>query len=140
MTLSDDRAKRRRRDAPREPGVIGLAADALKDVATLLQTELELLRAEISQKLSIAALSMALIGAGALLLAATIVLLLQAAMATLVEYGISWPLAILAVAAISLMAGASLVWIGIRNLRLSRLAPTRTVAQVQKDAVITKLR
>ena len=119
---------------------MGLAADALKDIATLLQTELQLLRAEISEKLTFTALSMALIGAGALLLAATIVLVLQASIAGLVEYGFSWPVAILIVAAISLLAGGGLVWVGVHNLSFNRLAPTRTVAQVQKDASITKLR
>jgi uncharacterized membrane protein YqjE len=116
--------------------VIDLATDALKDIATLLQIELELLRAEIAEKLTFTALSMALIGGGALLLAATIVLVLQATIAGLVGYGFSWPVAILIVAAISLLAGAGLVWVGVHNLSFHRLAPSKTVAQVQKDATI----
>ena len=51
-----------------------LAGDMLKEIATLIQTELQLLRAEISEKLTFTAMSAALIGAGALLLMATIVL------------------------------------------------------------------
>jgi uncharacterized membrane protein YqjE len=140
MSVSDDVANRRRRDPAGEPGVIGLATDALKDFANLLQTELELLRAEISEKLTFIALSMALIGAGALLLAATIVLVLQAAIAGLVAYGFSWPVAILVVAAISLLAGGGLVWVGIHNLSFGRLVPTKTVTQVQKDTTIANLR
>ena len=67
---------RRRPARGKDKGVVDLAGDALKEIATLIQTELQLLRAEISEKLTFTALSVALIGAGALLLMATIVLLL----------------------------------------------------------------
>lgn len=106
----------------------------------LLQAELQLLRAEISEKLRLTALSVALIGAGALLLAATIVLLLQAAIAGLVAYGIAWPLSILIVAAATLLLGAGLIWFGINNLRASRLAPSKTLNQLEKDTTIANMR
>jgi hypothetical protein len=108
----------------------------LKDLAALLQAELELLRAEISEKLTFTALSVLLIGAGALLLMATIVLLLQAAIAGLVAYGLSMPVAILVVAAATLLVGAGLVWFGVNRLSLDRLTPTKTLDQLQKDSTI----
>ncbi|MGA8962192.1 MAG: hypothetical protein WB475_18475, partial [Pseudolabrys sp.] len=80
---------RRRSARASDKGVVDLAGEALKDVAALLQAELELLRAEISEKLTFTALSALLVGAGALLLMATLVLLLQAAIAGLVAYGLS---------------------------------------------------
>ena len=123
-----------------EKGVVDLAGDALKELATLFQTELQLLRAEISEKLTFTALSAALIGAGALLLMATIVLLLQAAIAGFVAYGFSWPVAILIVAAAALLLGAGLVWVGIHRLSLSRLAPSKTLDQLQKDSTIANMR
>src|SRR5690242_21068600 len=88
-----------------DKGVVDLAGEALKDIGVLLHTELQLLRAEISEKLTFTALSAALIGAGALLLMATIVLILQAAIASLVAYGVPIPVAILTVAAVTLLAG-----------------------------------
>ena len=112
----------------------------MKDVAALLQAELELLRAEISEKLTFTAVSAVLVGTGALLLMATIVLLLQAAIAGLVAYGLSMPVAILVVAAATLLVGASLVWFGVNRLSLHRLAPTKTLDQLQKDSTIATTR
>src|SRR6516164_560126 len=125
---------RRKNVRSSEKGVVDLAGEALKDIAVLLQTELQLLRAEISEKLTFTALSAALIGAGALLLAATIVLLLQAAIAGLVAYGVTMPVAILFIAACSFLVGAALIWLGVYRLSLNRLAPSRTFDQLQKDS------
>lgn len=129
---------RRRPARGKDKGVVDLAGDALKEIATLIQTELQLLRAEISEKLSFTALSVALIGAGALLLMATIVLLLQAAVAGLVAYGFSLPVAALTIAAVTLSAGAGLVWLGVNRLSLARLVPSKTLDQLQKDSTLTK--
>ena len=124
----------------RDKGVVDLAGDALKEIGVLIQTELQLLRAEISEKLTFTAWSAALIGAGALLLMATVVLLLQAAIAGLVAYGLSWPVAILIIAAATLLVGAGLIWFGINRLSLDRLAPSKTIDQLQKDSTIANLR
>jgi len=131
---------RRKNVRSSEKGVVDLAGEALKDIAVLLQTELQLLRAEISEKLTFTALSAALIGAGALLLAATIVLLLQAAIAGLVAYGVTMPVAILFIAACSFLVGAALIWLGVYRLSLNRLAPSRTFDQLQKDSTIVNTR
>lgn len=136
----NDVEERRRPARNGDKGVIDLAGDALKEIATILQTELQLLRVEISEKLTFTALSAALIGAGLLLLMATIVLLLQAAIAGLVVYGFSWPIAILIVAAATLLVGGGLVWFGINRLSLARLAPSKTLDQLQKDSTIANMR
>jgi uncharacterized membrane protein YqjE len=132
--------RRGRNGEKNDKGVVDLAGEALKDIAVLLQTELQLLRAEISEKLTFTALSAALVGAGALLLMATIVLILQAAIAGLVAYGISMPIAILIVAAVTLLAGVGLIWFGINRLSLARLTPTKTLDQLQKDSTVANMR
>ena len=137
-SASEETESRRRPTRASDKDVVDLAGDALKEIATLLHTELQLLRAEISEKLTFTALSAALIGAGALLLMATVVLLLQAAIAGLVSYGLSWPAAILIVAAVTLLVGAVLIWFGLKRLSLARLVPTRTLEQLQKDSNIAK--
>jgi len=137
---SDEVVTRRRPARNGDKGVVDLAGDALKEIATLLQTELQLLRAEISEKLTFTALSAALIGGGALLLMATIVLLLQAAIAGLIDYGFSSPVAILIVAAATLVAGGGLIWFGLNRLSLARLAPSKTLDQLQKDSTIVNMR
>jgi hypothetical protein len=99
-----------------------------------------LLRAEVLEKLSFTALSAALIGTGALLLMATIVLLLEAAITGLVAYGFSWPVATLIIAAATFLVGASLIWLGVNRLSLARLAPSKTLDQLQKDSTIANMR
>jgi hypothetical protein len=129
---------RRRPARAKDKGVVDLAGDALKEIATLIQTELQLLRAEISEKLTFTALSAALIGAGALLLMATLVLLLEAAVTGLVALGLSWTASTLIVAMGTLVVGAGLVWLGFNRLSAERLAPTKTLDQLQKDSTIVK--
>ena len=129
---------RRRAARAKDKGVVDLAGDALKEIATLIQTELQLLRAEISEKLTFTALSAALIGSGALLLMATLVLLLEAAVTELVAIGLSWTAATLIVAMGTLFVGAGLVWLGFNRLSVARLAPTKTIDQLQKDSTIAK--
>lgn len=114
-------------------GLLDVAGGAWQDLADLIQAELELLRAEISEKLTLTAWSASLIGGGAVLLVATLVLLLQAAIGALVALGVPWLAAVLIVAAVTLVLGGSLVWSGFNNLA-HRLTPTKTIAQVQKDA------
>ena len=137
---SDEVVSRRRPARNGDKGVVDLAGDVLKEVATLLQTEFQLLRAEVLEKLTFTALSAALVGAGALLLIATIVLLLQAAIAGLVSYGFSWSVAILIVAAAAFLVGAGLIWLGLHRLSLVRLAPSKTLDQLQKDSTIANMR
>ena len=139
-SASDETESRQRPARVSDKGVVDLAGDALKEIATLLHAELQLLRADISEKLTFTALSAALIGAGALLLMSTILLLLEAAVTGLVAYGLSWTAATLMVGAATLLAGAGLVCFGFNRLTLARLAPSKTLDQLQKDSNIANMR
>jgi uncharacterized membrane protein YqjE len=139
-SVSDQTESRRRPMRAGDKGVVDIAGDALKEIAVLLQTELQLLRVELAEKLNFTALSVALIGAGAVFLMATIVLLLQATVTGLVAYGFSWPIATLMVATATLVIGAGLIWLGINRLSLARLAPSKTLDQLQKDLSIANMR
>jgi len=139
-SVSDQTESRRRPMRAGDKGVVDIAGDALKEIAVLLQTELQLLRVELAEKLNFTALSVALIGAGAVFLMATIVLLLQATVTGLVAYGFSWPIATLMVATATLAIGAGLIWLGINRLSLARLAPSKTLDQLQKDLSIANMR
>ena len=131
-STSSEVTVRRRPARSKDKGVVDIAGDALKDMATLIHTELQLLRAEISEKLTFTALSAALIGAGALLLMATIVLVLEAAVTGLVAFGLSWTASTLTVALVTLIVGAGLIWLGVNRLSAARLAPTRTIDQLHR--------
>src|SRR4029434_1477801 len=139
-STSADAGGRRPPARASEKGVVDLAGDAMKEIATLVQTELQLLRAEICEKLTFTALAVALIGGGGVILMATIVLLLQSAVTGLVADGVSWPVATLIVAAVTLVAGAGLIWLGINRLSVVRLAPSKTIDQLQKDSNIANTR
>jgi putative superfamily III holin-X len=113
-------------------GILAIAGAAWNDLGDLIQAELQLLRTEISEKIKLTVLSASLIGSGVILLVATLVLLLQAAIGALVALGLSWLTAILVLAATTLVLGGGLVWIGYNNLT-QRLMPARTMGQIQKD-------
>jgi hypothetical protein len=132
MTSASGERNGPQRARPRK-GLLDVAGGAWQDVGDLIQAELELLRAEISEKLTLTAWSASLIGGGAVLLVATLVLLLQAAIGAIVAFGISWLAAVLIVAGVTLVLGGSLIWSGF-NILAHRLIPANTIAQVQKDA------
>jgi hypothetical protein len=119
-------------------GITDLVADILRDIADLFRAELQLLHAEVSEKITFTALSICIIAAGALFLVVTIVLLLQAAIAALVAYGVSWPAASLIVAGVTFIIGGGLTWYGLNRLSLGRLTPSKTLNQLQKDVNIAK--
>lgn len=124
--------------AASERNLARLAGKVLNEVTKLLRTELKLFRAEIFEKLTFTALSIALLAAGAFLLLATLILLLQAGVAGLVDYGFSWSVAFLIVAGLTLLIGATLVWLGVNGLGAQQLAPSKTINQLQKDASIVQ--
>jgi hypothetical protein len=128
---SESRGFEPRHMRPRK-GILAVAGAAWNDLGDLVQAELQLLRTEISEKIKLTVLSASLIGSGIILLIATLVLLLQAAIGALVVLGLSWLTAILALAAATLVLGGGLVWFGYNNLT-QRLMPARTVGQIQKD-------
>jgi putative superfamily III holin-X len=132
-STTNDSEKRRRPAPQSDKGIAGLAGDVLNDVAFLFQTELRLLRAEIFEKFILIGVSAALLGTGALLLVATVVLLLEAGIAGLVACGFSWPIATLFVAGAILLVGAGLIWVGINGLSIERLKPSKTLDQLRKD-------
>ena len=121
-----------------EDSLAGIAVTVLKEVTTLAHTELRLLRAEIVEKLTATGLSAALMGVGAFLVLAALVLLLQAGIAAFVAFGFSWLTAILIVAVLTLVAGAALLWLGMRGVSAERLAPSKTLNQLQKDANVVQ--
>jgi hypothetical protein len=140
QTVSSDGDESRRNLGRADEDLAGLSQGILRDIAILIQTELQLLRAEVSEKIALTGLAAALIGIGALLLLATIVLLLQAAIAGLVAYGLAPAPATLVVAVATLVIGAALLWFGVNRLSATNLAPSKTIKQLQKDANIVQKR
>ena len=123
-------------DPRRSP--LELASDVFQNVSALLSTEARLLRAEMSAKVSqvLSALGMMLMAA--VFLIGALVLLLQAGVALLVEWGFSPMLASIGVAGLSMLVGLLLYFAGKKALAVDRLKPRRAMNQFNRDIAMAR--
>jgi len=119
-------------------GVLSVVTDAVRQAANLIQLEFRLARAELAEKAIELKAGLALVVAGAVLLTATLFLLLQAAVAVLVEAGLSPPLATLLVAAACAAAGIILISSARKHLEPEALAPKRIMNELARDSALAK--
>jgi VIT1/CCC1 family predicted Fe2+/Mn2+ transporter len=116
--------------------------DLFRDLATntedLVRKEIDLAKAEASEKLSDAAIAVGSVAAGVVLALAALLVLLQALVLGLTNAGIpaAWSSVIVGVAVAVL--GYLLIHKGARDLKAANLAPKRTVRAVEKDAQTIK--
>ena len=115
-----------------------LASDAFQDVSALLSTEARLLRAEMSAKVSQIMSALGMLFVAAVFLIGALVLLLQAGVALLVEWGFSAMVASLAVAALSMVIGLLLYFGGKNGLAVDRLKPRRAMNQMNRDVAMAR--
>jgi membrane protein implicated in regulation of membrane protease activity len=113
-------------------------ADLLKELTTLFRSEIRLARTEFSEKIALLGVSLGLIVVGAALVLAALFLLLQAAVAALIGYGFSPTVATLIVAAVVLLIGIVLLWVGLNRLHAKNLALKKTTEQLQRDVAAAK--
>jgi len=119
--------------------LIGTLSDVVGDLADLLQKELRLAKAELSEKLSTklrAGLWMSITGALAIFAA---LVLIEAAVFAISSYGLALHWSCLIVAATLVVAAAGAYAIGSADARAS-VTPTRTLRQVRQDVVAAKER
>lgn len=121
------------------PSIGQLLAGLANDVQQLIRGEIALGRAELDEKLHRILRSAIWLLGGALLGFAGVVLLLEGAAALL---AISIPIptwaAALIVGAVIILIGAALAWSGMAAVSLKKLAPDRTVDNLQKDVEVMK--
>ena len=118
--------------------ITSLLTEVISELAYLIQTEIRLARAEISEKLSSAASSGALIGAGGVLALSGFLVLLFAAVKFLAIAGLPEQWGFLLVGAIVAVVGGVLVMKGVNALKASSLYPKKTVEQVRADYSVIK--
>jgi hypothetical protein len=121
-----------------ERGMADLFAEVVKEFGSLLHKEMQLARTELSEKVTLVALSVGLIVAGAVLVMATLLLLLQAGVAALVASGMSVAVATHMIAGATLIVGLGILWFGVTRLQAKNLAPAKTLVQLQQDAAVVK--
>jgi hypothetical protein len=118
--------------------VTELFSDLVNQLSTLFRKEIQLARAEVSEKISKALSGIGLLVGGAVLLLAALVILLEAAVAGLIAAGLAPHWAALIVSAVTALIGFILVRTGMGNLKGSSLAPYKTVEQLQRDAAVAR--
>ncbi|MBO6602680.1 MAG: phage holin family protein [Roseicyclus sp.] len=115
-----------------------LISSVLLHLSRLIRKEFELAKAEMSEKVNRAAFAIGLLVIGAILLLSALNVLAGAAVAGLVELGLTPGWAALAVAGVVLLIAAVLAARGISILKTTRFAPTETVETISNDFATLK--
>ena len=111
--------------------VVGLASG-------LVRKEVDLVRAEISENASKAAVAVGLIAGGVVLVLVALNVLSAALVAGIAELGIEGGWAALIVGAVYFVIAVILVRKGTNDLKGASLAPTRTAHSVREDVLVLK--
>ena len=115
-----------------------LFADLTNSVSTLFRKEIELARAEASEKIGQAGFAIGSLAGGAILALAALIVLLQALVIALAELGLAPALAALIVGGVVAIIAFALIYKGMNDLKASSLAPTRTVDSLRREANMVK--
>ncbi|WP_227284744.1 phage holin family protein [Boseongicola sp. H5] len=115
-----------------------LISSVLLHLSRLIRKEFELVKAEMSEKVNRAAFAIGLLVIGAILFLSALNVLAGAAVAGLVELGLTPGWAALAVAGVVLLIAAVLTARGISILKTTRFAPTETVETISNDFATLK--
>ena len=122
---------------PEQASIPDLVGQLGADVASLVRTETQLVRAEVSEKLRSIGKGVGDVAAGGILLTCALLVLLQALVLALSK--VMDPLwASLVVGAGVALVGVVLVRLGMKVLSTERLKPDRSVRQLEKNAEIMK--
>ena len=121
-------------DVSGRPSTSSLVADAMSQMARLVETEIRLVRTELGEKVSEAIRAIAIIAVSAVLLLASIILLLIGVVHLLIFFGLQPFVAYFAVGMVAIVLGGLAVYFALSRLTPSGLAPKRTLNQIGKDA------
>jgi Putative Actinobacterial Holin-X, holin superfamily III len=115
-----------------------LLADLTESVTTLFRQEIQLARAETSEKITQVGVAIGAIAAGAILALAALIVLLQALVIGITEAGVPAGWAALIVGVVVAVIAYVLIHKGTNDLKASNLAPDRTMSSLKRDAQVVK--
>ena len=115
-----------------------LLADLTESVTTLFRQEIQLARAETSEKITQVGVALGAIAGGAILALAALIVLLQALVIGITEAGVPPGWAALIVGVVVAVIAYVLIHKGTSDLKASNLAPDRTVSSLKRDAQVVK--
>jgi hypothetical protein len=110
-----------------------LLGDALSQFAKLFQNEIDLAKAELSEKVQNVGGALGFLVGGAVLVIPALVLALFAFSAALIAAGWSQPVSYLTSAIVAAVIAGVLLAIGINRLDVRKLSPHETIRQLEKD-------
>jgi hypothetical protein len=110
-----------------------LFSDLSRDIGTLVRKEMELLKSELSTKVSSAGVHLGVAVAGGALVHAGLLVLLAAIVLALSRLGLSPWIAALLVAFVTMLVGYLLVSRGLNGLRNTPLAPTHAIDALKEN-------
>ena len=124
-------------DSLRDSGLVRAVTDLLADLSDLVQKEIRLARAEVSEKISAKLQGGGWMAAAGILALIALLLLIEAAVFAIASFGLTLYWACLLVAAIIAAAAAAVFYHG-RSLAEQELLPTRSVRQIKQDIEMAK--
>ena len=107
-----------------------LLGELAEQTRSLVQVELSLLRVELSERGALISSNLTKVGVGLVLLQIGLTLIFVAVSLALRRLGIPVDLAFLIVSVVSIAAGSFALISGLRGLKPSRLAPSKSISQI----------
>ena len=118
--------------------MIDLFSRLVDQMSLLFRKEIELAKAEASEKVSQVSSGVAKIVAGAVLMIPAVVILLHAAVAWIAEWGLDPRWGFLIVGVVVAVVGYAVLQSGISSTKAANLKPRRTTTQLSRDASVAK--
>jgi Putative Actinobacterial Holin-X, holin superfamily III len=115
-----------------------LLGDLTGNITTLFRKEIQLARAETSEKISQVGYAIGSIAGGGILALAALIVLLQALVIGITEAGVPAGWASLIVGVVVAVIAYVLIHKGTSDLKAGNLAPTRTMDSMKRDAHVVK--
>jgi len=115
-----------------------LIGDLSGSISNLFRKEIQLARAETSEKITQSMVAVGAIAGGAILALAALIVLLQALVIAIAEMGVPPALAALIVGVIVAAIAYFMIHKGTNDLKASSLAPSRTMDSLRRDTQLAK--
>jgi Putative Actinobacterial Holin-X, holin superfamily III len=115
-----------------------LLGDLSGNITTLFRKEIQLARAETSEKISQVGYAIGSIAGGGILALAALIVLLQAVVLGITAAGVPAGWASLIVGAVVAIVAYALIHKGTSDLKAGNLAPNRTMESIKRDAHVAK--
>ena len=125
-------------DDPTKKSAPAIVGDLVGNVNTLFRQEIQLLRAEMSEKASRAVTALEIVLAGVVIVLVALIVLAFALVAALTHAGLAAGWASLIVGGVLALIAFVLIGKGVKDLKASNLAPERTADALSKDAGMVK--